>query len=90
MPSCVVLLYSVLTIFSASMQAVAFKSAGYALGPYPYFILLAVSFAFVPVFFLGVLFINHYGTILPAARKFEYKKAFALIGFLNGLNGIFM
>jgi len=88
MPSLLVLLYSILTIVSASMQVVAFKSAGYALGPYPYFILLSVSFAFIPIFFLGVLCINHYGTILPAARKFEYKKAFAMIGLLNGLNGI--
>ena len=87
-PSCHVFLYSILTITSASMQAVTFKSAGYALGPYPYFILLCVSFAFVPIFFLGVFIINYYGTILPAARSWSYKKSFALIGLLNGLNGV--
>jgi len=83
-----VLIYSVLTIVSAALQAVAFKSAGYALGPYPYFILLAVSLAFVPIFFVGVAVIHRYGQILEAAQAFEYKKAFAAIGCLNGLNGI--
>tara|TARA_B100000780_G_C21088559_1_gene438619 strand:- start:99 stop:1523 length:1425 start_codon:yes stop_codon:yes gene_type:complete len=86
--SCLILLYSILTIASASLQAVAFKNAGYALGPYPYFILLAVSFAFVPIFFIGVALIQKYGQILKAAQSFEYKKAFAVIGVLNGMNGI--
>ena len=67
--SCLILLYSILTIASASLQAVAFKNAGYALGPYPYFILLAVSFAFVPIFFIGVALIQKYGQILKAAQS---------------------
>ena len=83
-----ILLYSVLTVACAALQAVAFKSAGYALGPFPYFILLSVSFAFVPIFFLGVCAVDRVAVIAPEGRAFEYKKAFALIGILNALNGV--
>lgn len=83
-----VLAFSVLTVACASLQAVAFKLTGYALGPFPYFILLSVSFAFVPIFFAGVFCIERYAKIAPAARSWTYKKAFVLIGLLNGLNGV--
>ena len=83
-----VLIFSVLTIASASLQAVAFKLTGYSLGPFPYFILLCVSFAFVPIFFSGVWCIEAFAKIDDRARTWNYKKAFALIGCLNGLNGV--
>ena len=83
-----VLAFSVLTVASASLQAVVFKLTGYVLGPFPYFILLCVSFAFVPIFFSGVFCIERYAKIAPAARAWSYKKAFMLIGLLNGLNGV--
>ena len=63
-----VLAFSVLTVASASLQAVVFKLTGYVLGPFPYFILLCVSFAFVPIFFSGVFCIERYAKIAPAAR----------------------
>lgn len=83
-----VLAFSLLTVSSASLQAVAFKLTAYALGPFPYFILLCVSFAFVPIFFCGVFGIERYAKIAAAAKTWKYKKAFMLIGLLNGINGV--
>ncbi len=84
-----VLLYSVLTIASASLQAVSFKKAGYSLAKYPFFILLVVSFAFVPIFFSLVLYIELAAQgFVAEVRTWAYKKHFMVIGLLNGLNGI--
>ena len=86
-----VLLYSVATIACASLQVVAFKTAGYSLGPYPYFILLAVSFSFCPIFFAVVAYINRKGDgFVEEVQTWRFRRRFAVIGILNALNGVFI
>merc|ERR1712166_360443 len=49
---------SVLLVLAASGQSVCFKSLGYPMRPYPYFILLFVSWSFVPILFALVMYIH--------------------------------
>lgn len=58
-------------------QVVSFKRAGYALGPYPLFILLAVSGAFVPLLFLAVgAIVAATGGFVPESTTFSVKRKF--------------
>ena len=67
------------------------RSAGYSLGPYPYFILLAVSFAFCPIFFLLVAYIDRKGDgFVEEVQSWRFRARFFIIGVLNALNGVFM
>jgi len=85
------LLASVALIVCATGQALVFKSVAYPLGPYPYFILITVSSAFVPIFFAVVLYINCFsGGFQEAQTTWAFKKHFMVIGALNALNGIFI
>jgi len=78
-------------ILCATAQSLCFKSIGYTLGPYPYFILIAVSSAFVPIFFGIVLYIDLFsGGFVEAQTSWKFKRHFGVIGVLNALNGIFI
>jgi hypothetical protein len=73
------------------MQAVCFKAVGYPLGPYPYFILIVVSSAFVPIFFAVVFYIKVFsGGFVEEQTSWKFKRHFMVIGALNALNGIFI
>ena len=69
---------SLALIIFATSQAIVFKSVAYAgLGPYPYFILITVSSAFVPIFFAVVLYINCFsGGFQEAQTTLRFKKHF--------------
>ena len=78
-------------ILFATSQAVVFKAVGYPLGPWPYFILITVSSAFVPIFFGVVAYINTFsGGFHEAQTTLRFKRHFGVIGALNALNGIFI
>lgn len=81
-------LYAVLTILSAALQSVSFKKAGYSLMSFPYIILLVVAFSFIPILFLFVFYIDKTYGILKESKTVEVKKTFAVLGFLNALNGV--
>lgn len=91
-------LYYVLAILSclslaffATLQIIAFKKLGYAFAPYPYFILLSVSFMFVPIFFSGVLFLRvTTGGFLPETTTWLFKRHYAIIGCCNAMNGVLL
>ena len=77
-------------VASGSFQVVAFKRAGYSLGPYPYFILLAVGGAFVPILALAAL---ASWAVPPKGLSKETTscaamRAYGVIGALNGVNGL--
>ena len=70
-----VMLFSVLLVLCGTMQAVTFKRAGYSLGPYPYFILLAVSFSFVPLLFAVVAYVRwRAGGFIGEQTSWTFKK----------------
>ena len=81
-------LIATLLILCQALQVVSFKRAGYSLGPYPYFILLSVSFLFVPLFALIVLFIRITGgPFIEEIVSCKYIGHYAIVGLLNALNG---
>lgn len=69
---------STMLILCATGQAIVFKSVAYAgLGPYPYFILITVSSAFVPIFFMMVMYIDCFsGGFQEAQTTLRFKKHF--------------
>mmetsp|Transcript_21521 Transcript_21521/g.50619 ORF Transcript_21521/g.50619 Transcript_21521/m.50619 type:complete len:473 (+) Transcript_21521:2-1420(+) len=76
---------------AGTLQRVAFKRLGYSLGPYPYFVLLSISFCFVPIFFfLVAVIIKTAGGFLPETTTLSFKRHFGIIGVMNGLNGLLM
>lgn len=86
-----VLLSSVGLVAFSVLQQVSFKRLGYSLGPYPYFILLTVSFAFVPIFFAVLWYIHcRSGGFLPEITHWKFKVHFFIIGLMNALNGVFV
>lgn len=79
--------------FTASTvgQVVVFKSLGYVLGPYPYFILITISFAFVPIlFFLLALIQASARAFEPEVTTCRFKRHFVVIGLCNALNGVML
>lgn len=80
---------SVLLILAASGQAVSFKSVGYSMKPYPYFILLSVSWSFVPILFALVLYIHVFsGGFEQTQTTLKFKIKFIVIGAFNAANGV--
>eukprot|EP00928_Gymnodinium_smaydae_P041311 TRINITY_DN27975_c0_g1_i1.p1 TRINITY_DN27975_c0_g1~~TRINITY_DN27975_c0_g1_i1.p1 ORF type:complete len:440 (-),score=86.64 TRINITY_DN27975_c0_g1_i1:130-1407(-) len=72
-------------------QRLAFKDMGYALGPYPYFVLVSISAAFVPIFgtiCLGIICFT--GGFLPETRTWKCMGSFFVIGCGNALQGLGM
>ena len=86
----VVALLSVLVIAFGSLQVVAFKRAGYSLGPYPYFILLSVGGSFVPLLAIAAAFqyLRPVRGFSAATLSRRSLLAYAVIGALNGTNGV--
>ena len=86
----VVALISLGVVASGSFQVVAFKRAGYSLGPYPYFILLAVGGAFVPILALAALasWAMPPNGFSKETTSCAAMRAYGVIGALNGVNGI--
>eukprot|EP00211_Chloroparvula_japonica_P002652 CAMPEP_0119127852 /NCGR_PEP_ID=MMETSP1310-20130426/6237_1 /TAXON_ID=464262 /ORGANISM="Genus nov. species nov., Strain RCC2339" /LENGTH=508 /DNA_ID=CAMNT_0007118135 /DNA_START=538 /DNA_END=2064 /DNA_ORIENTATION=- len=79
-----------LMLFS-TMQIVSFKRLGYAFEPYPYFILLSVSFMFVPIYFTGMFFVYMTtGGFVPETTTLWFKRHFVIIGFCNAMNGVLL
>eukprot|EP00457_Paulinella_chromatophora_P006684 gb/GEZN01006703.1/.p1 GENE.gb/GEZN01006703.1/~~gb/GEZN01006703.1/.p1 ORF type:complete len:524 (-),score=68.18 gb/GEZN01006703.1/:25-1596(-) len=82
-------LLGMLLLVAAIMQQTAFKLLGYGLKPFPYFILLSVSFAFVPIFFALVAMVRSFtGGFSKEATSLRFKMHFFVIGFLNAMNGV--
>lgn len=78
-------------IVSTVGQVVVFKSLGYVLGPYPYFILITVSFAFVPIlFFLLAIIQASARAFEPGVTTWRFKRHFVVIGLCNALNGVML
>lgn len=72
-------------------QRVTFKNLGYALGPYPYFILLFISAAFVLIFAVictGIVAAT--GGWLPETRTWRRVGIYCMVGCCNGLQGAAM
>ncbi|CAK0872107.1 unnamed protein product [Prorocentrum cordatum] len=69
-------------------QRLAFKGVGYCLGPYPTFVLLSVSGAFVAIFgAICTAIVVTTGGFQPETRTWSCFSAFAAIGVCNGLQG---
>merc|ERR1711907_83751 len=80
---------SLLLVLAASGQAVSFKSVGYPMRPYPYFILLSVSWSFVPILFGLVFYIHRYsGGFEQEQTTLRFKLKFVVIGIFNAFNGV--
>eukprot|EP00750_Incisomonas_marina_P033089 INCI9559.1.p1 GENE.INCI9559.1~~INCI9559.1.p1 ORF type:complete len:559 (+),score=99.69 INCI9559.1:169-1845(+) len=80
---------AVMLILVQTLQVVSFKKAGYSFGPYPYMILILVSFAFVPLFGVAAWIIAcRTGGFVPEITTCSFKKHFFIIGIFNALNGI--
>lgn len=72
-------------------QRLSFKSLGYVLGPFPYFVLLSISFAFVVAFAVIYIFIVcTTGGWLPEVTNYRTLGTFWVIGALNALQGVGM
>jgi len=79
---------ALLLVASNVGQRVAFKSVGYSLGPYPYFVLFFIAGAFVPIFgAICVAIITLTGGFLPETRTFRIFYVLVAIGALNALQG---
>lgn len=80
---------AVMLILVQTLQVVSFKKAGYSFGPYPYMILILVSFAFVPLFGVAAWIIAcRTGGFVPEITTCSFKRHFFIIGIFNALNGI--
>eukprot|EP00927_Polykrikos_kofoidii_P027442 TRINITY_DN24137_c0_g1_i1.p2 TRINITY_DN24137_c0_g1~~TRINITY_DN24137_c0_g1_i1.p2 ORF type:complete len:396 (+),score=34.96 TRINITY_DN24137_c0_g1_i1:54-1241(+) len=80
-----------LLLVSCVGQRLAFKTVGYELGPYPYFVVLSISFVFVPIF--GVICIGITATTggwSPESRTWRTIGVFLVIGCLNAVQGVTM
>eukprot|EP00929_Paragymnodinium_shiwhaense_P064044 TRINITY_DN32047_c0_g1_i1.p1 TRINITY_DN32047_c0_g1~~TRINITY_DN32047_c0_g1_i1.p1 ORF type:complete len:441 (+),score=86.35 TRINITY_DN32047_c0_g1_i1:137-1459(+) len=81
-------------VMVSTMTVVSSKRLGYAMGPYPFFILLILSFAFVPVLFLPLLYVRYRtggfveGHIDKALRSGQLLRHFMVIGLCNASNGV--
>lgn len=72
-------------------QRVTFKTLGYSLGAYPYFVLLSISAAFVPIF--GIIcasIIAQTGGFLPETRTWRCLLVYVIIGCCNAVQGLGM
>eukprot|EP01134_Creolimax_fragrantissima_P003710 CFRG3710T1 len=75
--------------FIATSQALVTKKTGYVMHRYPYTVLLVVSFCFVPIFFIMVLFIRwRSGGFSPHTTTRSLHTKFCVVGILNALNGM--
>lgn len=69
-------------------QRLAFKGVGYCLGPYPTFVLLSVSGAFIAIFGAAcATIVATTGGFQPETRTWSCLSAFAAIGVCNALQG---
>lgn len=72
-------------------QRVSFKRLGYVLGPYPYFVLLSISLAFVLAFgAICAAIVTRTGGWLPETKTWHVLQSFLLIGACNALQGLGM